>query len=69
MKTYAVHFRNQSTENYEAHGFTQKDGKYYFHKQSDLKDFESFAEESEVVGIDCLGDSSNLDLLQGGGSY
>jgi hypothetical protein len=44
-----------------AFGYTCKDGKYFFHKQADKTDFESFAEESEVMGVDCLGDEDDFN--------
>jgi hypothetical protein len=61
MKRYAVHFKNKSTQNFVAFGYTCKDGKYFFHKQADKTDFESFAEESEVMGVDCLGDEDDFN--------
>jgi maltose-binding protein MalE len=62
MKVYAVHFINKVTENYIAYGYTHKDGKYYFHKQADKQDFDSFAAEEQVMGIDCLGPASDDEV-------
>ena len=60
MNVYAVHFKNQSTQNYSAYGYTCQNGKFYFHKRADKSDFESFAEESEVMGIDLLGNENDF---------
>ena len=60
MKVFAVHFTNKTTMNYTAFAFTLQDGKYYFHKNENKSDYESFAEESNVMGIDCIGDEDDF---------
>jgi hypothetical protein len=59
VKVYAVHFRSKQTQNYTAHGYSLREGKYFFHKQPDRQDFDSFALEPEVVGIDFIGDEED----------
>lgn len=49
-------------------------GKYYFHKTLEKQDFDSFANEKDVVGIDNLGDEDDQDdgdaiVATGGSSY
>ncbi len=52
MKRYKVHFKSEKDATYEAHSYTLKDGNYWFHKQEDKSDFESFAIADQVTGID-----------------
>ena len=52
MRRYAVHFKSKKDAQYFAHSYTLKDGKYYFHKKEDRSDFDSWALEKEVTGID-----------------
>jgi hypothetical protein len=61
MKVYAVHFRSKQTQTYTAHGYSVRDGKYFFHKQPDSQDFDSFALEPEVVGIDFIGNVEDFE--------
>jgi len=54
MKTYRVHFHNKHSALYHAYAYTNKEGKFYFHKKEDKTDFESFAFEKDVMGIEEL---------------
>jgi hypothetical protein len=54
MKRYRVHFRNKKNATYEAFSYSQKDGKFYFHKMEDESDTNSFVFEKDVMGIDEL---------------
>ena len=59
MKVYEVHLKNKDTKTYIAHSYTEKDGKYFFHKKEDQTDHDSFVLESEIVGIDYVGDEDD----------
>jgi hypothetical protein len=42
MKRYFVHFKNKPTEVFQGYGYTEKDGKLWFHQRKDKSDFEIF---------------------------
>jgi hypothetical protein len=52
MKKYKVQLKgNKKSQLIDAHGYTIKDGKRYFHEKEDLSDFEFFFIEKEIVSF------------------
>jgi hypothetical protein len=64
MKTYTVHFKNKKSAIYHAYSYTERDGKYYFHKKEDKSDNTSFAIANEVTGIDEDDAGEPLGIIQ-----
>ena len=52
MNKYYVHFKNKTSQFYDAFSYSLVDDKYLFHKKEDKSDSETFALKSEVIGID-----------------
>lgn len=57
MKTYRVSRKGPRGGQWktifkEAFGYTEKNGRFYFHHQEDLKDFDDFIDASSVSGIE-----------------
>ncbi len=56
MNTYQVHCKNKATKSYSAFSYSSDGEKYYFHKNKDQSDKDSFALKSEVIGIENRGE-------------